>query len=398
MLPGVNVSKPILYFPNLNGIRALAALSVVLYHTYGLKTNFKALFPPNFFRILWNGHDAVTIFFVLSGFLITYLLLVEHQHTGTIAVRQFYIRRILRIWPVYYVVVFIGFVVVPLAVQITGWQGYYPFPPNPLTALLLYIIWLPNTVGFFSATPIAILPLWTIGIEEQFYLLWPALLKRAIRWIPAIAVGLLVWRVGINALVERTIVDASIPQIIRNIIAILNQVRIENMGMGGLAAYVLFHNPRHILDVLFHPVVEKILTALIVAQILFFPGDNTVLVNMAMGIPYAWFILNLAGNPRSTLKLENRLFNRLGNYSYGIYMYHMPIIFLTIMALRLSNVTDALVFNVILYGVVLGGTLLVAAASYHWFEQPFLRLKARFTRVENSPLPPGMDAPEPVRP
>lgn len=390
------MSKNSLYFPNLNGIRALAALSVVIYHIYGLKTNFKAMFPPNIIRVLWNGHDAVTIFFVLSGFLITYLLLVEHQRTGTIAVRQFYVRRVLRIWPVYYLLVFIGFVVVPLIVQAVQFSGYYTFAKDPLLALLLYVIWLPNAVGFFTTIPIVLLPLWTIGIEEQFYLLWPALLKRAIRWIPAIAIGLLIWRVGINQLVTLYIVDSRIPQILRSILAILNQIRIENMAMGGLAAYILFHNQRRILDVLFHPVIEKILTALVVAQILFFPGDNTPLVNMALGIPYAWFILNLAANPRSTLRLENRLFNRLGNYSYGIYMYHMPLIYLTLMVLQLLKVTDPIPFNLILYTVVIGGTILLAAASYRWFEQPFLRLKTRFTRVESSPLPPNMETPAPI--
>src|SRR6266446_4521409 len=84
------------HFPNLTGLRFFAAMSVLIYHFYGLE--------------VLNGHYGVILFFVLSGFLITYLLLEEHDMYGTISLRQFYIRRILRIWPLYYWAIILSFI------------------------------------------------------------------------------------------------------------------------------------------------------------------------------------------------------------------------------------------------------------------------------------------------
>ena len=88
-----------LYFPNLNGLRFIAALLVIVHHIeqlkyiYGLPNNFSS----SFVQII--GELGVILFFVLSGFLITYLLLEEEKRTTTIAVKNFYLRRVLRIWP-----------------------------------------------------------------------------------------------------------------------------------------------------------------------------------------------------------------------------------------------------------------------------------------------------------
>lgn len=83
-----------IYYPNLNGLRFFAALSVMIYHFYGTKT--------------LNGHFGVTLFFVLSGFLITSLLLEEKQQTETISIPKFYIRRFLRIAPLYFFIIILS--------------------------------------------------------------------------------------------------------------------------------------------------------------------------------------------------------------------------------------------------------------------------------------------------
>jgi peptidoglycan/LPS O-acetylase OafA/YrhL len=110
--------KEKIYFPGLNGLRFLAAIAVIVVHI----EQFKQLFgltdgttQSQFFLapLLPTGIESVILFYVLSGFLITYLLLSESQKTGQIAVRRFYLRRILRIWPLYYLRVFVGFVVIP---------------------------------------------------------------------------------------------------------------------------------------------------------------------------------------------------------------------------------------------------------------------------------------------
>ena len=156
------------YFPGLNGLRFFAAMAVVVTHIELVK-HFMGL--PN----LWGNHSSniltlksavntfvfeagglgVYFFFVLSGFLITYLLLVEKAKTGTIAVKKFYLRRILRIWPLYYLIVILGFFVVPYIVN-----GSISFSSKELNDhfginLFLYLIIFPNIAhAIFSSSTV----------------------------------------------------------------------------------------------------------------------------------------------------------------------------------------------------------------------------------------------------
>jgi peptidoglycan/LPS O-acetylase OafA/YrhL len=134
--------------PALDGFRAVAAFSVVLAHGYGL-----TLF------------DGVTAFFVLSGFLITTLLLREHEATGRVSLRAFYARRTLRIFPAYYALVIASFVIDRVAGN--------PWPPQLAESAGLYVVNYYNAFNGHPSTSIA--HLWSLGVEEQFYLMWPAL-------------------------------------------------------------------------------------------------------------------------------------------------------------------------------------------------------------------------------
>jgi peptidoglycan/LPS O-acetylase OafA/YrhL len=108
--------KNISFFEGLNALRFFAALLVVLHHAETLRkdnglSNFES------FGLFRNGGNAVTFFFVLSGFLITYLLLKEDGKSGTISIKGFYLRRVLRIWPLYFLLVILGTLVMPLFVH-----------------------------------------------------------------------------------------------------------------------------------------------------------------------------------------------------------------------------------------------------------------------------------------
>ncbi|HET9503954.1 MAG TPA: acyltransferase family protein [Hymenobacter sp.] len=104
---------PRVFFPNLDGLRFLAFFAVFLFHS--LYTPDAGIAASSLYQVPYQltrvGDLGVNFFFVLSGFLITYLLLSEKQLMGRVAIGAFYMRRILRIWPLYFVVVFIGFVV-----------------------------------------------------------------------------------------------------------------------------------------------------------------------------------------------------------------------------------------------------------------------------------------------
>src|SRR5215510_7923630 len=166
------------FFPNLNGLRFIAALMVIIHHVeqyksiYGLPNNFSSTTIQIF------GELGVVLFFVLSGFLITYLLLEEERQTNTIVIRNFYVRRILRIWPLYFLIVILALAVFPnIPLFILPDYDRAKVYSHLAGKIFLYLFFLPNLVSpLFGIVPYASLT-WSIGTEEQFYLTWPALLK-----------------------------------------------------------------------------------------------------------------------------------------------------------------------------------------------------------------------------
>ena len=176
------------HLPVLDGFRALSAIVVVADH---------AEFVPTLgsWKMHWGGM-GVTMFFVLSGFLITWLLLREHSVSGRIALRDFYVRRMLRIWPAYYAYIVVAFL---LRHYLNPQEAWRPLGPPLLTSLTL-------TYNYFKAfggmTHLAIDQLWTVSVEEQFYFVWPAVLilllrrgrERAVLAVSSAIVLVLVWR------------------------------------------------------------------------------------------------------------------------------------------------------------------------------------------------------------
>src|SRR5436853_5700667 len=133
------------YFPGLYGLRFFAAMMVIVSHVELFK-DYHGL--PNAYAsnlaVYELGRMGVTLFFVLSGFLISYLLLAEKQATGTISVGRFYIRRILRIWPLYYLLVAVTFLVLP-SLGFFSVPKYSALVPASLQYTLpLYVFLLPQ--------------------------------------------------------------------------------------------------------------------------------------------------------------------------------------------------------------------------------------------------------------
>lgn len=163
------------YIPSLDGWRAVAILIVVIAHTklgLGDLTLFRNLFRP----IL--GEFGVRIFFVLSGFLITSLLIKEHLKTGKINLASFFIRRFLRIFPVLYLYIFTVYIV-NLTFNLGLSFEYFIAP-------ILYI----NNFPIFPATWL-LGHTWSLGVEEQFYLIWPLLFKYCRNYIQILFIILL---------------------------------------------------------------------------------------------------------------------------------------------------------------------------------------------------------------
>ena len=113
--------------------------------------------------------QAVNMFFVLSGFLITYLLLTEGELNTGINIKKFYIRRILRIWPLYYLVLIISLFFI--------YFGIIKEPHEIWNSVIFYSFLLANIPYVLSISIATITPLWSVAVEEQFYIIWPHLFK-----------------------------------------------------------------------------------------------------------------------------------------------------------------------------------------------------------------------------
>ena len=217
----------------------MAALAVVVVHLELFKdlAGLPSLIGHPVFGAL--GSMGVDLFFVLSGFLITYLLLQEKVQTGSIALLKFYQRRILRIWPVYYLVVTVAFLVMPHF-------GFLPFTQSVLEHFnikaALYLAILPNValalypnINFASLT-------WSVGVEEQFYIVWPLLIKWAVDHKRVMLYFIAVF-VGLKFLLFLSVllsIDFPHFNVVKDFVVM---TRIECMAIGGLAA-LLLSNPQ----------------------------------------------------------------------------------------------------------------------------------------------------------
>jgi peptidoglycan/LPS O-acetylase OafA/YrhL len=330
------------------------------------------------------GRIAVTFFFVLSGFLITVLLLEEKRETGTIAIRKFYVRRILRIWPLYYLVVFLAFAVIPHikalaipAVVATDHQS---------TILTLFLVFLPQ-VALSLFPPFAYAePLWSIGVEEQFYLFWPPLLGRFKRVLPlviTIIIAGIAAKAGALAYAQ-TLRDPTQLPFWNHFIDYFYFNRFECMAIGAAGAWLVFARKERVLRVLFSTPVQLLTWLLVIFAILTTRG-KPILQYAVHSILFCIIILNVAVNERSLLKLRSRAFILLGNISYAMYLLHEIAIGAV---MRVITSTTGSQFgdiwsNIALY---LGATVLtigLATLAYKFYELPFLRMKNRYAVIKS---------------
>ncbi len=375
-----------IYFPGLNGLRFFAAFSVLLYHIEALKS-FSRM--PNwvaspFLHSL--GPYGVVCFFSLSGFLITYLLLEESARTGGIRVRRFYMRRILRIWPLYYFIVVLGFLILPLTQDLLT-HPQVAMKGDLLPKLALFLTFLPNLAWvMFGITPLAG-PLWSVGVEEQFYLLWPILLRglrnHVLLGIVAVIFVMVGLRFGLPRVAAALASGGPDDYSWQIAINFLWTLKLECMAMGALAAYWLHGGFHRVLRVLYFPLTQLAALGLILVS-LWRNQSYGQFDNVVWGAAFAVLIVNLAANPRSLLKLENRLLDYLGKISFGIYVYHSFTIVGVLLFLRNWMPTHGFLFNGLLYCLVIGLTIGLAGLSHRYYESPFLRLKIRYMVVRSS--------------
>lgn len=379
-----------IYFPGLNGLRFLAAFSVILFHLEQMKGEIGL---PNFgeLPLLVNmGKKGVGLFFVLSGFLITYLLLAEIKKTRTVDVKGFYIRRILRIWPLYYLIVIWAFFVFPNLFDVSFINGLTS--ANFFPQLTLFALLLPNVAKLFYPMVAGASQAWSVGVEEQFYLLWPLILRKGKNVVPQLLLGIVILKPLVEAALFVCASAMHLPAL--NTLYNFSKIfAIEQMAFGGLGAWLLAEQKTTALKWIHHPATQILnfgLLFVVVAFKLKIPFVNHHVDALAFTI----LIMNVAANPHSFLKLENALCNFMGNISYGLYMYHTTVIALALKAMRHS--LNGATYNFIYYVVVISGTILVSYVSHRFFEQRFLKLKDRFSVIRSATVNPEAETAHPT--
>ena len=370
------------YFNGFNGVRFLAATSVAIHHIEEYKTLFG--FTDTFIKtdehpvVYQAGRLGVSLFFVLSGFLITYLLLAEKKSEGRINIRHFYIRRILRIWPLYFLITGLGFFVFP-HIPMLQIPGISDFTFDDFWAkFVCFVLVIPNiALMLYHEMPLCS-HAWSIGVEEQFYLTWPWLIcsvrpRRTIAVLASITVVLgavFFWlRYGPGS----TQPTAGTTQLM--ISDFLAHFRMGSMAIGGIAAYLVFKRHR-VLTLFFNRWVQWAVYSVLLAMLsqgVRIPGLNY----EGYALFFAYLLMNLAANPNSILKLENPLCNFMGKISYGLYMFHPVAIVACLYVIR-QFIPYSFGFSVLLYGSAYGLTILLAWLSYTYFEKPFLKFKDIF--------------------
>jgi len=387
------------YFPELDGLRFVAFALVYLFHqgvpqwnswvrsALGLVwTADRAAFEPGRelgYRIQANGWIGVQLFFVLSGFLITTLLLREERRYGRIDLRSFWVRRILRIWPLYYLVLFLAIIVLPWAEGMLGHEGTLAFLRRQGVAFLAFLgNW---SMGLMGPPPNdATSVLWSVCVEEQFYILCPLLLAFVPRRarVPLLVV-LMIGAVGLRYRLAQRQPDSLL-------FSYSTLTHVDSLLGGVLLAFLILHpGARHRLERFAGFLTWPVLLAF--AWILTRPdlarGDvmratwDYVAIWLATAGLIAVLVVRRRGWIHATLGYSRIVW--LGKISYGLYMYHEIALWLGHRGFaRMGWFPNKEILQTIACFALTVG---LAAASYTLFERPFLALKRAWTRVPSRP-------------
>ncbi|MEX1001743.1 MAG: acyltransferase [Crocinitomicaceae bacterium] len=365
---------PHIYFENLDALRFIAAFSVFIFHFFA---DIKGLYPqlrdqPFFDKLQIfadKGSLGVNFFFVLSGFLITYLILHEKKYTRRFNLGKFLIRRTLRIWPLYFLVILIGFVLFPLLFS------DYHTTHDPR----MYVLFLANFDEIIHGAhdPINFLTApWSIAVEEQFYLFWGISLFLLFRIRQFKIMHLIVLMYVISFIFRYLYMDHE------RILYYHTLAVCQDILSGAFIGLALFHKKKWLdtLKKIKQPWVILIYCiglTLCLAKNKIFSHELIVLERLVLSAFFAFVILDQVRGEHSFFKFGKiKLFNYLGKISYGLYMYHLIVMYLLLRWLpdfEASNYAMIPIYFISSLSII----ILVASMSYYMIERPLLRLKPK---------------------
>ena len=345
------------HYNELDGIRAIAVIMVMFYHF------FKDVTVQNDILLIVQklslfGKTGVSLFFVLSGFLITRILLNTKRDDSYF--KSFYIKRVLRIFPLYYFFLLIYYFVVPLFLHqpIAGFSQqvwYWTFMQN----FALTFDW--NSVG-----PIHY---WSLSVEEHFYLFWPLVIYycsiKNIKWaILSLCV--------ISFFVRFILIENRIEE------SLFTFARFDELAIGSFLAILEFEK-KLVTENLKKFVAVFIIFLIPLIYISLNNGNYSLLESCArylvLAMVYGSFVaIAIITEPKNWIKktLNNQILKTIGKVSFGLYVYHPICFHLIINELRITNLTLCFLLS-------FGLAYIVSILSFNLLEKKFLKLKERFS-------------------
>jgi peptidoglycan/LPS O-acetylase OafA/YrhL len=342
------------FFSCLDGLRCLAILAVVWHH---------AGVHPDGINLTQSGHLGVDLFFAISGFLITTLLLRERDKWGRISIRDFYIRRTLRIFPLYYAVIVLYVIAVwALEKSPSVRSEFFANLPYFLTYTSNWFIKLDGRVIFYFA--------WSLATEEQFYLLWPTIERLLRGWR---AVGLIIILLLARLLIQHFIASGAL---LKEQLAVVIFLSIHPAILGGVVMAHLLHDQRTfdtISVVIGARWASLAILAALMSSIEFLLREEIV---WALMVLLVGSVAIRESNGLGPL-LRWRPVAHIGLVSYGMYLMHM----LCYNAVKRMLLAAGFDHAWLLFPATVIAATLAATLSYRYYESWFLRIKHRFERT-----------------
>jgi peptidoglycan/LPS O-acetylase OafA/YrhL len=364
--------------PELDGIRGIAILLVAFYHLYQIvPSNPATTALYHLVRVGWSGVD---LFFVLSGFLITGILIDSRK--SPVYFRDFYWRRTLRIFPLYFATLAFFFLIVPTLIS--------HFGKNASVALSDQIWYWTYFSNWRSGTGHDIAQLthmWSLSIEEQFYLLWPLIVWfLPSRWLLSTCIALIVLSHGAREWFQ-------FESIGREMVYRLTPFRVEPLAFGAAIAVVVRHDALRAAVNRWIVPLAVCSGAILLGIMMKYSTRNTFIPMMSVGyscfaVLYATLVFHCVTKTGSDGVLARCMRGRTiaswGKYSYGIYVFHWPVAAVLFMIRGKVETRFPGVPNFVMATAVcatgLGLSYLIARISWAWFEEPILRFKDRFRK------------------
>lgn len=359
------------YFPQLDSIRGLSFLAVYFFHA--VHPQFGAGIFSRMGQYFYNNLVlSIDVFFILSSFLLTWLGMREYKATGNFSFINYFIRRALRIWPLYFLLMIFSFVLVPYA------SAYFNVPVT-LPPAYYYLFFISN---FYLEGHVYFLRfLWTLAVEEQFYLLWGLCLWVLQKHIKACVAVL----AGVSILYTAYALSNKIHHDFHTLTYLFD------FAVGILAAFLLH---REVAFISWFKKVNKRRSLLFLLALpllficLFFVFENTPadfapwldLIGRYLFIIYVGlFIIEQMVNENAVLKLKaSKFLVYTGKISYGLYCFHGIVLTFGLVLLEKLGVNIPVTLRVFVF---LGANYLAAAISYRFIESPFLMLKNKLRRI-----------------